>query len=159
LLQLRTERLITCKQGAPKWIQPFLGNCDTSIVHEVSYIDPVAKRLTMCSINLTYSELLSVRETVQYLPSPSGDLTKTQFNQRAEITAFCGGWQKIKNKIETFTAERFQQNALKGREGFEMVLAKCREVFSEERDKRAAERLEDLLREGIILGGDAQTMT
>jgi len=152
---LRTERLITCKQGAPRWIQPFLGGSDTSIVYETSYIDPAAKKLTMCSMNLTWTEVISVRETVQYTPSPSGDLRKTQFNQRAEITALCGGWQKIKNKIESFTVERFQQNAAKGHEGFEMVLAKCREVFREEREKRAAE---GMVREGMFMGGDGQKM-
>ena len=44
----------------------------------------------------------------------------------------CGGWQKIKNKIETFTVERFGENAARGREGFEMVLKRAKEVFQEE---------------------------
>jgi hypothetical protein len=101
-------------------------------------------------MNLTWSEVISVRETVQYTPSPLGP-KKTQFEQRAEITALCGGWQKIKNKIESFSIERFQQNAVKGREGFEMVLAKCREVFAEEKEKRAREA-ED--REGVLIMGD-----
>jgi len=56
-------------------------------------------------------------------------------DQRAEITALCGGWQKIKNSIEIFSLERFQQNAASGKEGFEMVLAKAREVFLEERER------------------------
>jgi hypothetical protein len=102
----------------------------------------------MCSMNLTWTDIISVRETVQYTPSPFGALKKTQFNQRAEITALCGGWQKIKNKIEAFTEERFKQNAIKGREGFEMVLAKCREAFREERERRAAEK-EEMAREGL----------
>jgi hypothetical protein len=95
----------------------------------------------MCSINLTWSEVVSVRETVQYTPHPTMPDTKTIFMQRAEITALCGGWQKIKNKIEAFTVERFSQNAAKGREGFEMVLKKAREVFQEERERHAAERM------------------
>jgi hypothetical protein len=94
----------------------------------------------MCSMNLTWTEILSVRETVQYTPHPTVPESKTLFNQRAEITALCGGWQKIKNKIEAFTVDRFQQNAVKGREGFEMVLAKAREVFREERERLVAEQ-------------------
>lgn len=58
--------------------------------------------------------------------------------QRAEITALCGGWQGIKRKIEEFTVERFGQNAAKGREGFEIVLSKAREVFEEQRELLAA---------------------
>jgi len=55
------------------------------------------------------------------------------FQQNAKITALCGGWQKVKNSIEQFTVERFQQNAAKGREGFEMVLEMSRKVFAEQR--------------------------
>ena len=132
-LQLRTERLITCRQNAPSWLSPFLGNTNTSLVYEVSYIDPSAKKLTLCSQNMTWADILSVRETVEYNPL-SGD--RTEFKQTAQITAMCGGWQKIKNKIETFTVERFGENAAKGREGFEMVLRRAKEVFQEERMRK-----------------------
>jgi hypothetical protein len=59
--------------------------------------------------------------------------------QRAEITAVCGGWQRVKNNIEGFSLERFQQNAAMGKEGFEMVLARAREVFRQEREKMTVE--------------------
>ena len=103
------------------------------MVYETSYVDPVAKKLTLCSMNMTMSDLLNVRETCTYQPvalSPG----KTTLTQRAEITALCGGWQKIKNSIEQFTVERFQQNAAKGKEGFEMVLERARQVFQEQRE-------------------------
>ena len=131
---LRTERLITCKQSAPKWVTTLLGGADTSLVYETSYVDPVAKKVTLCSMNMTLSDLLSVRETCIYQPSTSSPDNKTVFLQRAEVTALCGGWQKIRNSIEQFTVERFQQNALKGKEGFEMVLEMSRKAFQEQRD-------------------------
>jgi hypothetical protein len=137
---LRTERLITCQQSAPKWIQPILRGTDQSLVYETSYIDPKTKTLTMCSHNLTWSDILSVRETVVYKPSSKLPFMKTEMIQRAEITALCGGWQRIKNNIEQFSLDRFQQNAVKGREGFEMVLAKAREVFQEEKERIMSDR-------------------
>jgi len=91
-------------------------------------------------MNLMWTDILTVRETVTYSPSLSSPGSKTQFAQRAEITAVCGGWQKVKNNIERATLERFQQNALKGREGFEMVLARAREAFKEERDRVMADK-------------------
>jgi hypothetical protein len=133
--QLRTERLITCHQNAPAWLTAILGGESTSSVYECSYVDPVRKTLTLCSHNMTYADLLSVRETVVYSPSPHAPDTKTQFTQTAKITAFCGGWQKVKNRIEQFTVDRFCENAAKGREGFEMVLQRAREVFAQEREK------------------------
>lgn len=131
---LRTERLITCNQSVPKWVLSLFGGDATSHVYEVSYVDPVSKKLTMCSTNLTWSNVLNVRETVVYKPSLSVPSSSTDFNQEARITALCGGWQKIKNKVEEASIERFSQNAKRGREGFEAVLQMSRRVFSEQRE-------------------------
>lgn len=88
----------------------------------------------MCSTNLTWSNVLNVRENVVYKPSQSMPDTKTDFTQDAQITALCSGWQKIKNKIEDLSVERFSQNAKKGRDGFEAVLEMSRRVFGEQRE-------------------------
>ena len=132
---LRTERLITCHQNAPQWILSILGGDSTSHVYEVSYVDPQQKKVTMCSTNMTWSNLLQCRETVVYQPSATGDKYKTDFQQQAKIVALCGGWQKIKSKIEEASVERFRENATRGREGFEMVLEMSRRLFAEEREK------------------------
>jgi PRELI-like family len=131
--QLRTERLITCKQSAPKWLNSLMGGTDTSHVFETSYVDPESKKVTMISSNLTWSNILSVRETVVYQPLSA---TRTQFVQDAKIIALCGGWQKIKNAVEEATVTRFSENARKGKEGFEAVLEMSRKVFSEEKQKQ-----------------------
>jgi len=99
-LQLRTERLITCQQSAPKWLTAILGSQDQSIVYEVSYVDPVSKRLTLCSQNMTWSDLLSVRETVIYTPAAHDPLSKTQFHQTAKITALCGGCRISRTRLK-----------------------------------------------------------
>ena len=122
------------------------------MVYETSYVDPAAKKLTLCSMNMTWADLLNVRETCTYQPSPSNSTSrpKTQFTQRAEITALCGGWQKIKNNIEQFTVERFQQNAARGKEGFEMVLEKARQVFHEQRELLRLQQESQILRQAKI---------
>jgi hypothetical protein len=149
IIQLRSERLITCRQSAPKWITSILGGQDTSMVYETSYVDPVAKKLTLCSMNVTMADLLNVRETCTYQPaaSSSESAPRTTFTQRAEITALCGGWQKIKERIEQFTVERFQQNAAKGKEGFEMVLERARQVFEEQRQLLQLQQDSQILRQ------------
>lgn len=134
--QLRTERLITCKQALPTWLKSFFGSNETSLVYEVSYVNPREKSVTMCSQNLTWSELLSVQETVRY--TAANNPGKTTFDQTAKVIAMCGGWQKIKNSIEEVTVDRFSKNAAKGREGFERVLAISREVFAEQRRQQKA---------------------
>ncbi|KAH6686950.1 PRELI-like family-domain-containing protein [Plectosphaerella plurivora] len=129
---LRTERLITCKQSAPEWLKTILGTDNVSHVFETSYVDPANKTVTMISQNITMSNLVSCQESVVYkYLSP----TQTKFVQDAKVTAFCGGWQRIKNKIEDSLVSRFHENAAKGREGFETVLAMSRRVFDEERER------------------------
>ncbi len=110
-----------------------MGGNDTSHVFETSYVDPASKKVPMVSTNLTFSNIINVRETVVYQPLSA---MKTQFVQDAKITALCGGWQKVKNAVEEATAMRFQENAQKGKEGFECVLEMSRRVFSEEKQKQ-----------------------
>lgn len=129
---LRTERLITCRQSAPEWLKCLMGGLEESQVLETSYVDPAKKTVTMVSANLTWSNLLSVQETVIYRPLNDH---QTQFDQDAKITALCGGWQRIKNNIEDTLVKRFRENAVKGKEGFEAVLAMSRMAFAEERER------------------------
>lgn len=131
--QLRTERLITCKQSAPKWLASIFGASDVSHVYETSYVDPASKKVTMLSNNLTWSNILNVRESVIYKPAGTAAEEKTQFVQDAKITALCGGWQKIKNGLEDASVATFKENAAKGKEGFENVLRMSRRVFMEEK--------------------------
>jgi len=130
---LRTERLITCKQSAPKWLNSLMGGNETSHVFETSYVDPESKKVTMTSQNLTFSNILSVQETVVYQPLSA---TRTQFVQAAKITALCGGWQRVKNAVEDASVTAFSDNARKGKEGFEAVLEMSRRVFREEKQKQ-----------------------
>lgn len=129
---LRTERLITCRQGAPEWLKNIIGCTEESQVLETSYVDPANKTVTMVSANLTWSNLINVEETVVYKPING---QQTHFHQQAKITALCGGWQRIKNSIEDTLVKRFRENAAKGKEGFESVLAMSRRVFAEERER------------------------
>lgn len=61
---------------------------------------------------------------------------RTQLKQYAEITALCGGFKKFKTAIEEAILERFEQNAKRGREGFEAVLEMSRRVFGEEKERQ-----------------------
>lgn len=141
---LRTERLLTCTQPMPPWLSALLGNpSPTSHVYETSYVNPHAQRVTLCSSNLTFGTFLSVRETVLYEPDVSSTTEpgqeRTRFTQEARITARCGGWRKIREKIEEVSVERFGDNARKGREGFEAVLEMSRRVWGEERERALSE--------------------
>jgi len=118
-----------------------MGGTDVSHVFETSYVDPASKKVTMVSSNLTFSNILSVRETVIYQPLSA---TRTQFVQDAKITALCGGWQKVKNAVEDASVCAFSENARKGREGFETVLEMSRRVFREEKQRQRVQEQEKM---------------
>lgn len=128
--QLRTERLITCKQSAPRWLMKFVGGTEESFVREVSEVDPSRRTVTLRSMNLTGSNFVSVQETVVYSPDPIAPESKTLFRQDAQITAY-GAFSRLCGAIEDWSVERFGQNAIKGRLGFEVVLEMSAKAFRE----------------------------
>lgn len=130
---LVSERLITIKQGVPRWIMMLVGGSNVSYVREISTVDLKAKTLTLRSCNLTSSNILKVYETVKYSPHPEDPANKTLFKQEAQITAY-GTINRLCSKMEDWSVQRFNDNAMKGKLGFDSVL----EVFSghwEQRDK------------------------
>lgn len=129
-MQLRTERLITCKQSAPRWLMKFVGGTEESFVREVSEVDPSRRTVTLRSTNLTGSNFVSVQETVIYSPDPISPESRTLFKQDAQITAY-GAFSRLCGAIEDWSVERFGQNATKGRLGFEAVLEMSAKAFRE----------------------------
>ncbi|BFZ59875.1 Phospholipid metabolism protein [Saitoella coloradoensis] len=131
---LRSERIIACKQSAPRWILRLIGGDEISFVREVSEVDPKSQTVVMRSVNLTFANILSVQETVKYHPDPESP-AKTIFEQNANISAY-GPLQRLEN----FTVDRFSQNATKGRKGFEEVLEKVSQMhFWKDEGKRQAQ--------------------
>ncbi|ORY74862.1 PRELI-like family-domain-containing protein [Protomyces lactucae-debilis] len=119
---LRIERLITCRQGAPRWIVKLVGATEESYVREVSEINLKDRSLVLKSVNLTFSNIMSVQETVRYVPDAKNPESETLFRQDAKITAYGALSRFANNMMEDFTIDRFKQNAARGRAGFESVL-------------------------------------
>ncbi|KAH3678974.1 hypothetical protein WICMUC_001342 [Wickerhamomyces mucosus] len=136
---LTTERLITCKQSIPKWLNCLIGGKEVSYVREVSTVDLNEKTLTLRSVNLTMNNLLKVFETVIYQPDEINPLI-TVFKQQAQITAYAT-FQKICNKIEDWSIERFDQNAQRGKIGFEKVL----KIFTQQIEQNSVEIMDKVV--------------
>lgn len=124
---LRTERLITCKQNVPSWVLTFTGGNGVSYVREVSEVDPKSKTVVLKSVNLTCANLLRINETCTYTQSPTHP-NQTMFQSSSKIRAFTY-LQRISNKIEDWSADTIAQNAKRGKEGFESVLAMAETAF------------------------------
>lgn len=132
---LRTERLITCKQKVPSWVLRFTGGDGISYVREISEVDPKAKTVVLKSVNLTCANLLRINETCTYTPS-STSAHETIFKSTSKIMAFTY-IRQLSNKIEDWSADTVTQNAKRGREGFESVLAMAETAFRRQEAKTA----------------------
>jgi hypothetical protein len=124
---LRTERLITCKQKVPAWVLRITGGDGISYVREISEADPKAKTIMLKSVNLTCANMLRINETCSYTPSTTSP-HQTVFRSTSKIMAFTY-IRQLSNKIEEWSADTITQNAKRGKEGFESVLAMAETAF------------------------------
>ncbi|KAL9938940.1 hypothetical protein V8E36_001753 [Tilletia maclaganii] len=144
--QVRLERILGVKQGAPKWAMRALGGDSVTYVREVMVVDPVRKRVEMTSTNMSLSKYLMVKEYITYepsalgptaspapspasplpspttsrpSPSPLTSTSSTKFKQVAGISSdsFLGA-----SAIEDWSFSRFGDNAGRGRNGLLSVL-------------------------------------
>ena len=66
------------------------------------------------------------------MPHPDHPLRKTLFKQEARITAF-GKFSKFVTKVEDWGVQRFSDNALKGKMGFDSIL---KQVLGEQQQQQ-----------------------
>ncbi|KAI9600037.1 hypothetical protein KEM48_000252 [Puccinia striiformis f. sp. tritici PST-130] len=140
---LRTERLISISQHAPRWIMKLVGGAEEQYVREVIFYKPPSSTdqspmVLMGSVNLLMSSFLICREQIRYQPfNPQ----TSSFFQRADIEAqgsFAIGesWGILGSRLETWARDRFSSNAESGRLGFNNVLATLHQNNLEGRDNQ-----------------------
>jgi PRELI-like family len=106
------------------WNQ-FFGGTEDAFVREISFIDPASQTATITSVNLSLSQFATCLERIQYVPSGDG---QTVFSQSAEIQARVRMLRTVGDKLETWLADRFAQNAQLGKMAFTDVLSRMWEV-------------------------------
>lgn len=124
--QLRTERIIGVRQGAPGWLVRLVGASEDTYVREVVMINPLTKQFQMTSTNLSLTDYMLVKEYITYTPRipPRSAQEETVFRQVADITAtgFTGILASAGRKVEEWSYNRYGDNAAKGRAGLQSVL-------------------------------------
>lgn len=127
--QLRTERIIGVRQGAPGWLTRLVGASEDTYVREVVMVNPFTQSVQMTSTNLSLSDYMLVKEYITYTPRIQHDHQHpangvTVFKQIADIscTGFTGIFASAARKVEDWSYTRFKDNAGKGRSGLQSVL-------------------------------------
>lgn len=120
--QLRTERILGIRQGAPGWLVRLVGASEDTYVREVVMVDPITKKFEMSSTNLSLTNFMLVKEYITYTPRIGTQ--STVFKQIADInaTGFTGILASAGRKVEEWSFNRYGDNAGKGRSGLQSVL-------------------------------------
>ncbi|XP_066871893.1 PRELI domain containing protein 3A isoform X6 [Kogia breviceps] len=84
--RLHSHRLLSTEWGLPGLVRAILGTSSTlTYIREHSIVDPVGKKMELCSTNITLTNWVSVSERLVYTPHPE-DPGRTVLTQEAVIT-------------------------------------------------------------------------
>ncbi|XP_076992138.1 PRELI domain containing protein 3A [Tamandua tetradactyla] len=117
--RLHSHRLLSTEWGLPAFVKAILGTSRTlTYIKEHSIVDPVEKRMELCSTNITLTNLVSVNERLVYTPHPENP-EMTVLTQEAIITV---KGISLGSYLESLMASTISSNAKKGREAVEWVI-------------------------------------
>ncbi|KAL7678369.1 hypothetical protein ACOME3_004597 [Neoechinorhynchus agilis] len=124
---IRTHRLVTCSLGFAPWAQRLLGlgslsaeNCDLFKTYgsELSEINFRNRTFKMMSRNLTFTNVVSVDEYLEYRPDPKND-QRTLLKQEAIVKV---SNVPLSSVMEGLITNTINANAQKGRQAIEWVI-------------------------------------
>ncbi|XP_060628006.1 PRELI domain containing protein 3B [Anolis sagrei] len=121
--KLHSRRLLSTVWGMPSIAKALIGSCrEKTYVQEHSIVDPVEKIMELKSTNISFTNLVSVDETLIYKPHPQ-EPDKTILTQEATI---CVKGVKVSSYLEGLIETTISSNAKNGREALEWVINKLK---------------------------------
>uniref|UniRef100_A0A8C6Z654 PRELI domain containing 3A n=2 Tax=Nothoprocta perdicaria TaxID=30464 RepID=A0A8C6Z654_NOTPE len=131
--RLHSHRLLSTEWGLPGIVRAILGTSRTlTYIEEHSVVDPVEKKMELCSTNITLTNLVSVDERLVYTPHPENP-EKTVLTQEAIITV---KGISLSSYLESLMASTISSNARKGRDALEWVIGKLNTELEELKSTR-----------------------
>ncbi|XP_033295362.1 PRELI domain containing protein 3A isoform X6 [Orcinus orca] len=108
--RLHSHRLLSTEWGLPSLVRAILGTSRTlTYIREHSVVDPVGKKMELCSTNITLTNWVSVSERLVYTPHPE-DPGRTVLTQEAVITV---KGISLGSYLESLMANTISSNAKK----------------------------------------------
>ncbi|XP_015268459.1 PREDICTED: PRELI domain containing protein 3B [Gekko japonicus] len=126
--KLHSHRLLSTEWGMPSIVRLLIGPCRTkTYVEEHSVVDPMKKVMELKSTNISFTNLVSVDESLIYKPHPQ-EPEKTILTQEATI---CVKGVSVSSYLEGLMENTISSNAKKGREALEWVINKLNAEIEE----------------------------
>ncbi|XP_068090802.1 PRELI domain containing protein 3A isoform X2 [Hyperolius riggenbachi] len=117
--RLHSHRLLSTEWRLPALVRAILGTSRTlTYIREHSVVDPVEKKMVLCSTNLSLTNLVSVDERLVYTPHPENP-KETVLTQEAIITV---KGVSLSSYLEGMMASTISSNARKGWDAIEWII-------------------------------------
>ncbi|KAM4689161.1 PRELI domain containing protein 3A isoform 2-T2 [Discoglossus pictus] len=117
--RLHSHRLLSTVWGLPGLVRAILGtNRTLTYIKEHSVVDPIEKKMVLCSTNITLTNLVSVDERLVYKPHPENP-EETVLTQEAIITV---KGVSLSSYLEGLMANTISSNARKGWDAIEWII-------------------------------------
>ncbi|XP_074055602.1 PRELI domain containing protein 3A isoform X2 [Macrotis lagotis] len=126
--RLHSHRLLSTEWGLPTLVKAVLGtNRTLTYIKEHSVVDPVGKKMELCSTNITLTNLVLVNERLVYTPHPDNpEMTVLTHEAVITVKGFSLG-----SYLESLMANTISSNARKGRDALEWVINRLNTEFEE----------------------------
>lgn len=122
--KLHTTRLIRKRGKLPSWVKPFLGKISHTWIVETTVLDPKTRKMLAYQRNLDHKRIIHVEEFTNYEYDIDQELTKVSYRVK-----FSSGFRGlgIKDRIEAWSHNRFQENIKNTNLGLAYVMQQCKE--------------------------------
>ncbi|XP_074130789.1 PRELI domain containing protein 3A isoform X1 [Sminthopsis crassicaudata] len=126
--RLHSHRLLSTEWGLPTLVKAVLGtNRTLTYIQEHSVVDPVGKKMELCSTNITLTNFVLVNERLVYTPHPDNpEMTVLTHEAVITVKGFSLG-----SYLESLMANTISSNARKGRDALEWVISRLNTEFEE----------------------------
>ncbi|XP_072267568.1 PRELI domain containing protein 3A isoform X2 [Pyxicephalus adspersus] len=125
--RLHSHRLLSTEWRLPGLVRAILGTSRTlTYIKEHSIVDPVEKKMVLCSTNISLTNLVSVDERLVYKPHPEHP-EETVLTQEAIITV---KGVSLSSYLEGLMATTISSNARKGWDAIEWIIQNSESTVS-----------------------------
>lgn len=121
--KLHTTRLIKKEGKLPRFMKPFLGKMSmSSWIVEKTIVDPHTKEMVTYQSNLDHKKFIRVEEYTTFKSNPENSTTTVAFS--VKFSSNFAGFG-IKNKIESWSHNKFKENIKNTKLGMAYVMEEC----------------------------------
>merc|ERR1711934_1050815 len=138
--RLHSHRIIPSDWGLAPWVQSLIGANKETHGYEYSVVDPVAQTMELTSTNLSFCNVVSMKEKMKHGQHPE-DPNKTIMTAEMVVTVRN---VPLTTYMEDIVLSTVSKNSGKGRIAMEYVVDKLKHLVSENVIKTAQVSIEEL---------------